>query len=127
MESLFIHTTFTLVEIWYRRLLFFFLLSCSAVYKNNRRARVFLLVYCHHSVPFCSDSTLSTKRTLRSQVAANYSESHNPQMAKTRNSGEPSQEWAAKQNYSKSTVATHPRDQKRCHSIQRTEGLSCLS
>jgi len=33
-------------------------------------------------------------------------------MAKTWNSGEPSQEWLAKQNYPKSTATTHPRGHK---------------
>ncbi len=41
---------------------------------------------------------------------------HNyPQMAKTWNSGEPSQEWPADQNYPKSAVTTHPRGHKRPH------------
>uniref|UniRef100_A0A8C4XDI4 Ig-like domain-containing protein n=1 Tax=Erpetoichthys calabaricus TaxID=27687 RepID=A0A8C4XDI4_ERPCA len=44
---------------------------------------------------------------------ANHSESHYPQMAKTWNSGEPSQEWPADQNYPKSAETTHPRGHKR--------------
>ncbi len=46
---------------------------------------------------------------------ANHSESHYPQMAKTWNSGEPSQEWPADQNYPKSAATTHPRGHKRPH------------
>ncbi len=36
-------------------------------------------------------------------------------MAKTWNSGEPSQEWPADQNYPKSAATTHPRGHKRPH------------
>ncbi|KAI3355086.1 hypothetical protein L3Q82_017865, partial [Scortum barcoo] len=42
-----------------------------------------------------------------SGTPANHSESHYPQMAKTWNSGEPSQEWLADQNYPKSAATTH--------------------
>ncbi len=38
---------------------------------------------------------------------------HYPQMEKTCNRGEPSQEWLAYQNYSKSTMTTHPGGHKR--------------
>ncbi|KAK3528808.1 hypothetical protein QTP70_011595 [Hemibagrus guttatus] len=49
-------------------------------------------------------------------------------MAKTWNSGEPSQEWLADQNYPKSAATTHPGGHKRPHNnIQRTAGLSVLS
>ncbi|KAK3551569.1 hypothetical protein QTP70_019797 [Hemibagrus guttatus] len=42
-------------------------------------------------------------------------------MAKTWNSGEPSQEWPADQNYPKSAATTHPGGHKRPHNnIQRT-------
>uniref|UniRef100_A0A672PZL2 Diacylglycerol kinase n=1 Tax=Sinocyclocheilus grahami TaxID=75366 RepID=A0A672PZL2_SINGR len=48
-------------------------------------------------------------------------------LVKTWNSGEPSQEWPADQNYPKSTAMTHPRGHKRPHNnIQRTAGLTCL-
>ncbi len=39
--------------------------------------------------------------------------SHYPQMEKTWNSGEPSQEWPAYQNYSKSATTTYPGGHKR--------------
>ncbi len=38
----------------------------------------------------------------------NHGQRHYPQMEKTWNSGEPSQEWPTYQNYSKSTTTTHP-------------------
>ncbi|KAK3524035.1 hypothetical protein QTP70_017546 [Hemibagrus guttatus] len=41
-------------------------------------------------------------------TAVNHSESHYLQMAKTWNSGEPSQEWPADQNYPTSVVTTYP-------------------
>lgn len=37
-----------------------------------------------------------------------HSESHYPQMEETCNSGKPSQEWLAEQNYSMSAVKIHP-------------------
>lgn len=39
----------------------------------------------------------------------------NHRIAKTWDSGEPSQEWPADQNYPKSAVKTHPRGHKRPH------------
>ncbi len=42
-------------------------------------------------------------------------QSHYPQMEKTWNSGEPSQERPAYQNYSKSTMTTHPGGHKRTY------------
>ncbi len=47
------------------------------------------------------------------KAISNHSQSHYPQMEKTCNSGEPSQEWLAYQNYSKSTTTTHPGGHKR--------------
>lgn len=49
-------------------------------------------------------------------------------MAKTWNSGEPSQEWPADQNYPKRAAMTHPRGHKNPqNNTQRTAGLTWLS
>ncbi len=55
-------------------------------------------------------------------------QSHYPQMEKTWNNGEPSQEWLAYQNYSKSATTTHPGGHKRAqNNIKRTAGLTSLN
>ncbi|KAI4877692.1 hypothetical protein NFI96_023429, partial [Prochilodus magdalenae] len=54
-------------------------------------------------------STLTSVPYSRFGTPVNHSESHYPQKPKTLNSGEPSQEWAADQNDTKSVVMTHPR------------------
>ena len=49
-------------------------------------------------------------------------------MEKTGDSGEPSQDWSANQNYSKTATMIHPGGHKRTQNdIQRTAGLTGLS
>ncbi|KAI3369578.1 hypothetical protein L3Q82_024389 [Scortum barcoo] len=74
----------------------------------------------HAAVYWCgvkpkAGSYRAALRKIQLEVEANHSESHYPQMAKTWNSGEPSQEWPANQNYPKSAEMTHPRGHKRPH------------
>ncbi len=47
------------------------------------------------------------------ETPENHGQSYYPQMVKTWNNGEPSQEWPAYQNYSKSATTTHPGGHKR--------------
>ncbi|KAK3564765.1 hypothetical protein QTP86_025281 [Hemibagrus guttatus] len=62
---------------------------------------------------FCFLYSLLLTANISFGTATNHSESHYLQMAKTWNSGEPSQERPADQNYPKSTATTHPGGHKR--------------